>query len=51
MEGMVLGPVTAKLTAAALATGRTPPELVPFDPLRRPRRRRPSRSTGRVGVR
>lgn len=34
MEGMVLGPVTAKLTAHALTTGRTPPELRPLDPLR-----------------
>ena len=34
MEGMFLGPVTARLTAEALATGRVPQDLLAFDPLR-----------------
>jgi D-amino-acid dehydrogenase len=34
MWGMALGPVTGKLLAERIATGRNPAELVPFDPLR-----------------
>jgi D-amino-acid dehydrogenase len=34
MEGMVLGPVTARMTAQAIATGDTPAVLRPFDPRR-----------------
>ncbi len=34
MEGMVLGPVTARLTAQSLATGRVVRELLPLNPLR-----------------
>ncbi|HEX5017930.1 MAG TPA: FAD-dependent oxidoreductase [Actinomycetes bacterium] len=34
MEGMVLGPVTARLLADAIATGEIPRELIPFDPCR-----------------
>jgi D-amino-acid dehydrogenase len=34
MEGMVLGPVTARLTAESLARGSIPRELLPLDPLR-----------------
>jgi D-amino-acid dehydrogenase len=34
MEGMVLGPVTAQLTAEAVATGYVPEVLRPFDPVR-----------------
>jgi D-amino-acid dehydrogenase len=34
MEGMVLGPVTARLVAEAVASGTTPQELIPFDPCR-----------------
>jgi glycine/D-amino acid oxidase-like deaminating enzyme len=34
MWGITLGPVTGQLLAEALVTGRTPRELVPFDPLR-----------------
>jgi hypothetical protein len=34
MEGMVLGPVTAQLTAEAVATGIVPDVLGPFDPQR-----------------
>lgn len=34
MAGILLGPVTGKLLAHQVATGTTPPELVPFDPLR-----------------
>jgi D-amino-acid dehydrogenase len=34
MSGIFLGPITGKLLAQALVTGHTPPELVPFDPLR-----------------
>jgi D-amino-acid dehydrogenase len=34
MEGMVLGPVTARLTASAVATGRLPDALRPFNPVR-----------------
>ena len=34
MWGIALGPVTGRLVAETLTTGRTPPELTPFDPLR-----------------
>jgi D-amino-acid dehydrogenase len=34
MSGITLGPVTGRLVAEAVATGRTPPVLAPFDPLR-----------------
>ena len=34
MSGIFLGPITGKLLAQGLVTGRTPAELVPFDPLR-----------------
>lgn len=34
MEGMVLGPITARLTAEGLAQGRIPRALLPLDPLR-----------------
>ncbi len=34
MAGILLGPVTGKLLAHGIVTGTTPPELVPFDPLR-----------------
>lgn len=34
MEGMVLGPVTAKLVAEGVARGRPPDALLPFDPRR-----------------
>jgi D-amino-acid dehydrogenase len=34
MWGMTLGPVTGRLLAQYIVTGRCPPELVPFDPLR-----------------
>jgi D-amino-acid dehydrogenase len=34
MWGMALGPLTGKLLAQRIATGTTPPELIPFDPLR-----------------
>ena len=34
MEGMLLGPVTGRLLAQGLATGRVPEVLRPFDPLR-----------------
>lgn len=34
MWGVALGPVTGKLLAERIATGSTPPELEPFDPLR-----------------
>jgi D-amino-acid dehydrogenase len=34
MEGMVLGPVTARLLAEAVVSGRTPDVLLPFDPRR-----------------
>ena len=34
MSGIFLGPITGKLLAQGLVTGSTPPELVPFDPLR-----------------
>jgi D-amino-acid dehydrogenase len=34
MWGIALGPLTGKLLAHRIATGATPPELVPFDPLR-----------------
>nr|WP_230204993.1 FAD-dependent oxidoreductase [Parafrankia elaeagni] len=35
MWGITLGPVTGRLVASALVSGRTPAELAPFDPLRR----------------
>lgn len=34
MWGVVLGPITGRLVAQTVCTGRTPPELTPFDPLR-----------------
>jgi D-amino-acid dehydrogenase len=34
MWGMVLGPLTGELIAETICTGRTPPELTPFGPLR-----------------
>ncbi|RYP84448.1 FAD-binding oxidoreductase [Nocardioides guangzhouensis] len=34
MWGVALGPLTGKLLAQRIATGTTPAELVPFDPLR-----------------
>lgn len=34
MWGIALGPLTGKLLAHQIATGATPPELVPFDPMR-----------------
>lgn len=34
MWGIVLGPLTGRLVADTIATGTTPPELTPFDPLR-----------------
>lgn len=34
MWGIVLGPVTGRLLAERMTTGRVPSELVPFDPLR-----------------
>jgi D-amino-acid dehydrogenase len=34
MWGIALGPLTGKLLAQRIASGTTPPELVPFDPLR-----------------
>lgn len=34
MWGIALGPVTGKLLADRIVSGVTPPELVPFDPLR-----------------
>jgi D-amino-acid dehydrogenase len=34
MEGMVLGPVTARLAAEGIVTGITPRTLSAFDPLR-----------------
>lgn len=34
MWGIALGPLTGKLLAHQIATGTTPAELVPFDPLR-----------------
>ncbi len=34
MWGIALGPVTGELLAERIATGVTPPELIPFDPLR-----------------
>ncbi len=44
MWGITLGPVTGQLLAEQVLTGRTPPALTPFDPLRRlrwaPRRAR-----------
>ena len=35
MWGITLGPVTGRLLAQGVATGAMPPELAPFDPLRR----------------
>ena len=32
MWGIALGPLTGRLLAHRIATGRTPSELVPFDP-------------------
>jgi D-amino-acid dehydrogenase len=34
MWGITLGPATGRLLASLIATGRVPPELGPFDPLR-----------------
>lgn len=34
MWGITLGPVTGRLLAASIVTGRTPPELAPLNPLR-----------------
>jgi D-amino-acid dehydrogenase len=34
MSGIFLGPITGKLLAQGIVSGSTPPELVPFDPLR-----------------
>jgi len=34
MWGVTLGPATGKLLAETIVTGRRPPELTPFDPLR-----------------
>ncbi|NED96897.1 FAD-dependent oxidoreductase [Phytoactinopolyspora alkaliphila] len=34
MWGVTLGPATGRLLAESVMTGRTPPELAPFDPLR-----------------
>jgi D-amino-acid dehydrogenase len=34
MWGIALGPVTGRLLAERIVSGTTPPELVPFDPLR-----------------
>jgi D-amino-acid dehydrogenase len=34
MWGITLGPVTRQLLAEAIVTGRRPPALAPFDPLR-----------------
>ncbi len=34
MWGITLGPATGELLAELVVTGRTPPELAPFDPLR-----------------
>ena len=34
MWGIMLGPLTGRLLADAVATGRTPPELAPLNPLR-----------------
>lgn len=34
MWGVTLGPATGRLLADAITTGRRPPELAPFDPLR-----------------
>ena len=35
MWGITLGPATGRLLAQTVLTGRLPPELAPFDPLRR----------------
>jgi D-amino-acid dehydrogenase len=34
MWGIALGPLTGRLLADAIVTGRTPPELAPLCPLR-----------------
>ena len=34
MWGITLGPVTGRLLAETITTGRTPAELRPFNPLR-----------------
>lgn len=34
MWGVTLGPVTGRLLAEQITTGKQPPELAPFDPLR-----------------
>ncbi|WP_148572338.1 NAD(P)/FAD-dependent oxidoreductase [Nocardioides caldifontis] len=34
MWGVALGPITGRLLAERIVTGTTPPELLPFDPLR-----------------
>jgi D-amino-acid dehydrogenase len=34
MWGMVLGPVSGQLVAETVLTGKAPPALRPFDPLR-----------------
>jgi D-amino-acid dehydrogenase len=34
MWGITLGPVTARLLADSIVTGRTPPDLAPLNPLR-----------------
>lgn len=39
MWGMCQGPATAELLAHQMVTGDVPPELLPLDPLRRPRAR------------
>lgn len=36
MWGVTLGPATGQLLAQQIVTGHTPPELEPFEPLRRP---------------
>jgi D-amino-acid dehydrogenase len=37
MWGITLGPLTGRLLATMIVSGETPPELAPFDPLRRRR--------------
>jgi D-amino-acid dehydrogenase len=39
MWGVTLGPVTGKLLSARIADGKSVPDLIPFDPLRRERLR------------
>ena len=36
MWGVTLGPVTGRLLAEQITTGKQPPALLPFDPVRRP---------------